>query len=189
MCEKNDKRQKILDAALKMFLKKSYDATAIPPIAKEAGVSVGTIYRYFDSKETMVNELFCETLRGLREYVEKDYPKNANVKESFFYIFDKLYEYCEENYDKFMFISSAETSYYIRQENKIKLEEFYDFIFNDLQKFKKEGLVRDLPNKMFIALVYAPIESVLYMQKEGILEKTDNIIKDLRESCWNAVRN
>lgn len=189
MGEKNDKRQRILDAALKLFLKTGYDGTAIPPIAKEAGVSVGTIYRYFDSKEALVNELFCETLQGLREYVGKDYPKNANVKESFFYIFNKLYEYCEDNYEQFMFVSSAETGHYIRRENKNRLEEFYDFIFTDLEKFKKEGLVRNIPNKMFIAIVYAPIESTLYMQKHGILEKSEDIMKELRESCWNAVRN
>lgn len=188
MAEKTDKRQRILDAALKLFLKTGYDGTAIPPIAKEAGVSVGTIYRYFESKEVLVNELFCETLRGLRHYLEKDYPRNANVKESFYYLFDKIYEYCEENYDKFMFINSTETGYYINMENRERIEEFYSFVFTDLEKFKKQGIVKNLPNKMFIALVYAPIETTLYMQKNGLLEKSEEIFKELRESCWSAVR-
>ena len=53
-----DKREAILDAALELFAERTFDGTAVPLIAERAGVAAGTIYRYFDSKEALVNALY-----------------------------------------------------------------------------------------------------------------------------------
>lgn len=44
-------RQRILDGAYRAMLAGSYRGTTMPAIATEADVSVGLLYRYFDSKE------------------------------------------------------------------------------------------------------------------------------------------
>jgi AcrR family transcriptional regulator len=51
------KRQQILDGARRLFLSKGFDASSMADIAHEAGVSKGTLYVYFDSKERLFQEL------------------------------------------------------------------------------------------------------------------------------------
>ena len=51
-------RQKIYDAALKLFGEKGYDETTLRDIAAEAGVSLGLAYRYFARKEEIVLLLY-----------------------------------------------------------------------------------------------------------------------------------
>ncbi len=46
-------RKKILNCALDLFEKKGFDNVTIQEIAKAAGTSVGSIYRYFKNKEEM----------------------------------------------------------------------------------------------------------------------------------------
>ena len=46
-------RLRILDGAHRAFRARGYRGTTIPVIAREAGVSVGLIYRYFASKEEL----------------------------------------------------------------------------------------------------------------------------------------
>src|SRR5688572_1068021 len=41
----------LVEAASKRFLDAGYDATGTPDIAEQAGVSVGTFYRYFEDKK------------------------------------------------------------------------------------------------------------------------------------------
>ena len=53
-----DKREAILDAALDLFVERGFHGTAVPQIAERAGVGAGTIYRYFESKEALVNALY-----------------------------------------------------------------------------------------------------------------------------------
>ena len=42
-------RSAIIDAALRLFRERGYEATTMRAIAAEAGVSVGNAYYYFDS--------------------------------------------------------------------------------------------------------------------------------------------
>jgi TetR/AcrR family fatty acid metabolism transcriptional regulator len=48
------RKQQIFDASLKVFSKKGFDQTTIPDIAEEAGVAVGTIYNYYQSKHDLL---------------------------------------------------------------------------------------------------------------------------------------
>src|SRR5205807_4309785 len=51
-------RSAIIDAALRLFRERGYDATTMRAIATEAGVSVGNAYYYFDSKEHLVQGFY-----------------------------------------------------------------------------------------------------------------------------------
>lgn len=50
-------KQKILDAALELFATDSYHGSSVSKLAKEAGVSKGLLYNYFDSKEDVLKTL------------------------------------------------------------------------------------------------------------------------------------
>src|SRR6185503_5568621 len=49
----DDKRRRMLDAALTAFAERGYHGVAVPEVAAAAGVSTGTIYVYFESKEAL----------------------------------------------------------------------------------------------------------------------------------------
>ncbi|WUC80801.1 TetR family transcriptional regulator [Streptomyces sp. NBC_00536] len=51
-------RTLILETALKLFQERGYDKTTMRGIAKEAGVSVGNAYYYFESKEHLVQGFY-----------------------------------------------------------------------------------------------------------------------------------
>lgn len=48
-----ERRQEILDAAMRVFYEKGYEKTSISDIALKLGVAQGLIYRYFKSKEAL----------------------------------------------------------------------------------------------------------------------------------------
>jgi AcrR family transcriptional regulator len=54
-------RQRILEGAHRAMLNGGYRGTTMPVIAGEAGVSVGLLYRYFDSKEELYLAM-CESV-------------------------------------------------------------------------------------------------------------------------------
>lgn len=61
------KRRQILKGARAVFLAKGYDGASMEGIARAAGVSKGTLYVYFDSKEALFEALIIEEKRGLPE--------------------------------------------------------------------------------------------------------------------------
>ena len=54
------KRRQILDGARHIFLDQGFDSASMNGIAEAAGVSKGTLYVYFDSKEALFRELVRE---------------------------------------------------------------------------------------------------------------------------------
>jgi AcrR family transcriptional regulator len=59
---KQERPAEILDAALKVFAQKGFAAARMDDIAKEAGVTKGTIYLYFENKEAVFKSLVRESV-------------------------------------------------------------------------------------------------------------------------------
>jgi TetR/AcrR family fatty acid metabolism transcriptional regulator len=57
-----DKRQRILQGAVRIFARKGYFAARVSDIARRAGVADGTIYLYFRNKEDILVSLFDEVM-------------------------------------------------------------------------------------------------------------------------------
>jgi len=51
-------RARLYDTAIRMIATRGYEATTLREIASEAGVSVGLLYRYFPSKQSVVIALY-----------------------------------------------------------------------------------------------------------------------------------
>lgn len=55
-----DRRQEILDAALRVFARRGYSAATNAEIAREAGVTAGALYYYFTSREDLIRAAVAE---------------------------------------------------------------------------------------------------------------------------------
>src|SRR5262245_47623636 len=58
----DDKRRRILEAAVRVFARKGYYGARVSEIARKAGVADGTIYLYFKNKEDVLVALFDEVM-------------------------------------------------------------------------------------------------------------------------------
>jgi AcrR family transcriptional regulator len=68
--DKSQRRDDIMSAAKKVFVDKGFQATTIADIAKEAGLSYGSVYWYFKSKDELFQELITAEELALRAHVE-----------------------------------------------------------------------------------------------------------------------
>jgi AcrR family transcriptional regulator len=55
-----NKREQILQAAVRVFARQGYEATRVGDVAKDAGVAYGLVYHYFGSKEAVLEAVFRE---------------------------------------------------------------------------------------------------------------------------------
>ncbi len=60
-----EKRDRILNVAIKEFADNGFQNTSIQQIAKKAGISVGSVYKYFENKETMFSMVVHEGMSSL----------------------------------------------------------------------------------------------------------------------------
>src|SRR5690349_3698209 len=68
------RRRRVLDATLQLARGGGFDAVQMRDVAAEANVALGTVYRYFSSKERLLLEAMAEQLEDLRQYLELHPP-------------------------------------------------------------------------------------------------------------------
>jgi len=78
----SDKRRQILDGARTVFLASGFDGASMSEIAKVAGVSKGTLYVYFDSKEALFEALTLVEKRGLAEVLFRLDADDPDVRDA-----------------------------------------------------------------------------------------------------------
>ena len=79
-----DKRERILEAAVRVFAERGYHGSRVGDIAEDAGVAHGLLYHYFSSKEDVLRTIFTENWGDLiarfRAVEETDEPPDQKLE-------------------------------------------------------------------------------------------------------------
>jgi AcrR family transcriptional regulator len=75
------RRQRIIRAALRALANGDYEHVKISEVARESGVALATLYRYFASKEHLLAAAFVEWQGTLKKKLETDGPRGATEAE------------------------------------------------------------------------------------------------------------
>jgi AcrR family transcriptional regulator len=94
---KAERPGQILDAAFEEFAKHGYAATRLEDVANRAGVTKGTIYFYFETKERVFNEMIRHVSRSI--FPELDSfaatlkgPYSARLHNLIVFVYDRIAE-------------------------------------------------------------------------------------------------
>jgi AcrR family transcriptional regulator len=69
--EMREKRKELIRSkALKLFAKEGYHTTTISMISKEANISKGLIYNYYESKEVLLKDVILSGMKRIMESVD-----------------------------------------------------------------------------------------------------------------------
>lgn len=81
--KKDTKRTAMMQAAVRIFAEKGYQAATIRDIVQAADVAVGTFYFYFPDKETLFVHLYEETAHFLLQAVGQAIQTRATLPKQF----------------------------------------------------------------------------------------------------------
>ncbi len=73
------KRSKILKAAMAEFAKKGYNGASINIIAEKAGISIGSMYSYFESKDALYLTVMNTGYASISRIIEKVGDESADI--------------------------------------------------------------------------------------------------------------
>ena len=88
-----ERREQLLNTALRLFAEEGYEATSISKIAKEAGVAKGLLYNYFASKEELMEQIIylgIGKMSGLFTTIRKEGDPKEVIKEALYQVRDSL---------------------------------------------------------------------------------------------------
>ncbi len=181
-----NKSEEILAAALELFTAKGFDGTAVPLIAERANVAAGTIYRYFASKEELVNSLFQKWQESLYHKIKDNFPENAEPKEQFHRIWQSMAEFQRENPVAFDFLEMQYNLPYLDKKSIAKRALLLKF----LTRFAHDNrdILIKFPPDALIAIVWGAFVGLVKGSRNGKIKLDDQFLKESEDLLWNAIK-
>ena len=141
-----DKKKKILEAALKLFVEKGIDNTSTALISKEAGIAAGTLYVYFETKVDLIIELGTsikeESLTSFLDLIESSVGYKSLEK----YWLERV-EWGVNNPEKYKFMIQFKSSPYNIKNTEVKIPDHEKKLLNLIEDGIKNKIFKDLPPK------------------------------------------
>ena len=120
--EPEERKQEILETAIKLFSVNGFEKTSISDIAKEIGIAQGLCYRYFPSKDV----LFQSAINEYSNILVANMTKNINIKK------DSLKDILRK---MILFAEQEDDTYYLVLEKGRCSEEKYRSLLNLLMEY------------------------------------------------------
>ena len=151
-----EKRDRILNVAIKEFADNGFENTSIQQIAKKAGISVGSIYKYFENKETMFSMVVHEGMSSLEDLLMSLADSSEDILVKAEKIIRELLKYSRKNPELIKLYCQLTTSDNSEFLNGIsqRIEAVSASIYTvTISKAQETGDVRDDINPAFFAFL------------------------------------
>lgn len=186
-----DTRRLILTSALDCFLAKGFSATSIADIKARSGLSTGSIYHFFESKEHIAQALCAEAL-GSQARAVAEGPGNGQPEEIVKTMVKATIDWACDHPDQHRFL--IQCGFFasglelradlidVAMEARLSRERV-------LRSLLISGAVRSMPADLLQAQILGPAEAYLREHAQGrTTSLPPEAIALLGEAAWMAVR-
>jgi TetR/AcrR family transcriptional regulator, repressor of fatR-cypB operon len=183
-----DKREAIMSAALELFVERGFYGTAVPEIADQAGVGAGTIYRYFESKEALVNAIYREQKLLFGQLALESFPATAPTREQFRLLWMRMAKFAIERPSSFGFLELHHHARYLDAESRAVEQRMTALFSRVVTNAQARGELKAGDPRVLMGLVMGGFIGVIRgcMDVERALGDAD---WKLAEQCmWEAIR-
>ncbi len=181
------KKELILDTTLKLIAENGLNASPMSLIVKTSGVSTGTIYHHFKSKEEIINQIYLNKKKDFQKILEQNKNKKLNFKKEFKSIWLDFYRYFSENPLIYSFTQQISFSPIITDEVKKEGEQFYQYIFKFFQKGIDKNKIIDMDLNLIVQLVLSNILSLVDLKMNGVII-TNKMLQDAIKYSWRGIK-
>ncbi len=143
-----NKKNKILKTALRLFARNGLRETTTSQIAREAGVANGTLFHYFPTKDDIIDTLFLLCSINAERYYRKGLEKHKSIKGKFMQLLRNWLDFALDHTDQYLFINLYLTSTYLSKEEKILV--FSEFIEKIIEPGERQKLFKDSPPELIV---------------------------------------
>ena len=143
----NDKRSRILDAAVKVFAERGFHSATVAGIAKAAGVADGTIYLYFKGKDDLLIRLFDESMTALLAEAREALARERSAPEKLRRFIQLHLAVVERNPDlaAVLIVELRQSAQFLKAADRQKLAAYIDVIAEVVRAGQESGeLDRDI---------------------------------------------
>ena len=185
--KKEQKKQKLLDAAYSLFLEKGVSKTSVDEIAKGANVAKGTFYLYFHDKEHLLQQLAYQiSFRVLSEGYEcvnarqtKDFTENVIL------LIDYVIEYFKRNKLILRLIQRNFSWPIVERQLSLREDPLWDKLMTAVEQ---SGIAQGRTEDELFKLIFVILEMIGSTCYSSIIQGNPDTIDNMKPILYGLVR-
>lgn len=194
--EKGARKQAILHNAIKVFSRNGFVKTSMEQVADETSLAVGTLYRYYASKEELYVSIVFEAIAAMHEGLERIAESDDRPTQKLEKIWAYFYQFYEKNpmyYYAFLFLHDPGFAGAFPKPAYDWVKRFSSKSFRVLAKVVQEGIdsgdfYPDKPNEVADYLWSAFIGLVNLAETRKQFGTTTSDLQELHAAMWQKIR-
>ena len=179
-----DKAELILAAALDLFEEKGFDGTAVPELARRAGVGTGTIYRYFDNKEALLNALYQRWKGAYNDVVLAEMPPGLDIRQRFGLYWQRMAGFARAEPKATRFMELHHHASYLDARSRELADRYQAVARAFVDEGVRAGVMKPLEPDFAVALMWGALVGMAKLRGD----LPPDVIAQAEECLWDAVR-
>ncbi|HKJ65819.1 MAG TPA: TetR/AcrR family transcriptional regulator [Desulfopila sp.] len=187
--KKQERQEKILLEALRLFTEKGYFNTSVNDIQASLNLSVGTLYNYFKNKEAIAITLFSNIENCLYEALCEIEKKHLDTAGRCRAIIRHLFDTTERNPDSMQYLFYTKHREFMAVEKSV----FASLPFLKMKEMvirgQQRGELRDMDANVALVAIFAAPMRMISLRIDNILERPlPTYLDESWECAWRSVK-
>ena len=183
-----DKKQRILDATMELIAENGLHATPMSQISKRSGVSAGSIYHYFPSKEAIINHLYIELKKETADAAFQGYDIKTPYKERFLLMWQNSLNYLLSKPIQLSFIEQCSISPLISEEAKEASNRYRAPLVGFVMEGIESRHLKKMDTRLILSFIHGTIVGTAKLQLSGALDIANEHRVAAAQACWDGLK-
>lgn len=184
------KRRAIMDAAAKQFSLLGFAGANTADITNEAGCGAGTLFRLFNSKESLLNAVFQRAGERHAHFQDTsffDTDSKLTPRQQFHRLFKAGTNMFEAFPNDYMLFEMTVSSSYLDDTSRQSLYTLRTRVSRWVKALQEKGVFIDAPSEVIFGLVLGVVYRIFRDSRAGVLTITNNLLQCVEDTCWRAI--
>lgn len=182
------RKESIIAAALELFAARGYDATSTAELARMAGVSEGTIFHHFKTKDGVLIHILADMMHRYLEALEdelREAPSGLDAIES---LIRFHFRFINEHSRESLVIARDVPAHFMTPEFPARslivayTSRFIELIRSSIERGKADGTIREVPVESTVLILRGLLTGTARQKLLGSLEVPD-LSEDIIDFC------
>ncbi|MDX1905629.1 MAG: TetR/AcrR family transcriptional regulator [Bacteroidia bacterium] len=181
------RKELIINTARKQIVQHGLYDASIGKIARAANIPVGSVYTYFDSKESLIHEIFLQAKGEMNAFIFAEPISAADDKAEMYIYWERAITYGLAHQEQFFFLEQYINSPLVLHQSQTAIRAQFVRTYALLQRGLDAGYLKPLPVDVLHSVIYTHIVGMikLFCQQPEAFSHTCPPV--LFETCWDGL--
>ncbi len=183
-----DKRDKIIQAAIQLFVEKGFQATSTTSITNLAGVGTGTLFVYFKNKNELINAVYLESKKKMGQSVMQVFDVDADFEANLEAVWTAVVHWALQNEKEFNFINQFKTSPHIGKLTKEEIDGAFHAVHQMMEQGQQSGRLVSLELNYVMQLIMSHLNATIEYLMENKIKDVTAFVRSAFAVLMNGIR-